>query len=86
MKTGKISGKNLIMSTLIGEKRIMWTGEYNFVQNIKLGKGILVENGKEYYVEYDQSGNEIGSRKRTFEGVRLMIIGNRQNFILSFYF
>ena len=42
----------------------------------KSGKGIVTENGKEYFVEYDENGKEF-SKKRTFEGIRLMIIGNK---------
>ena len=34
------------------------------------------ENGKEYFIEFDKNGIEIPkSRKRKFEGIRLMIIG-----------
>ena len=47
------------------------------------GKGVINDHGKEYNVEYDPNGNEM-SRKRTFEGVRLMIIGNRLFLSLKF--
>ena len=40
----------------------------------RIGKGILTEMGKEYYVQYKKSGEElINERKRTFEGIRIMI-------------
>ena len=42
----------------------------------KSGVWIIVEFGKEFYVEFDEKGNEI-SRKRTFEGIKLMILGNK---------
>ena len=61
--------------------KINWKGDYIFKQNRRIGKGILVENGKEYFVENNLKGNEI-SRSRTFEGIRLMIIGNRFFFII----
>ena len=38
--------------------------------------GIIVENGREYFVEYSENGDEL-KRKRTFEGIRLMIVGNK---------
>ena len=53
-----------------------WKGEVDFVAKKRLGKGILTIKGKEYFVEHNSKGDEI-SRKRTFEGIRLMIIGNR---------
>jgi Zn/Cd-binding protein ZinT len=40
---------------------------------IRVGEGILVKNGKEYFIKYDDQGNQIGEKKRTFKGVRLMI-------------
>lgn len=56
------------------ELKECWVGEFSFRDNIRKGKGTLIEKGKEYYAEYDQFGKEI-TRKRTFEGIRLMIIG-----------
>lgn len=44
----------------------------NFVNSKRMGKGILTVNGKEYFVEYDENG-EVGEKKRTFEGIRIMI-------------
>ena len=37
------------------------------------GKGVLTVNQREYFVEYNEKGKEIGVRKRTFEGIRIMI-------------
>ena len=61
------------------ESKEQFTGIYNFVSQIKgEGKGVINEEGKEYFVDYNEEGTEIkGSRNRTFEGIRLMIIGNR---------
>ena len=54
-----------------------FTGIFDFVKgNKKEGKGIINARGKEYFVEYNEKGKEY-SRKRTFEGIRLMIIGNK---------
>ena len=48
----------------------------NFFNGKRLN-GILQENGKEYFVEYDDDGIEkLEKRVRTFEGVRIMVIGN----------
>ena len=42
-----------------------------------IGTGILTENKREYFVEFDENGNEKkDERKRTFESVKLMINGN----------
>ena len=49
-----------------------WIGEYNFKEKKRVGNGVLIKNGTEYFVEYDKNEKEI-SRKRTFEGIRLMI-------------
>ena len=47
-----------------------------YQNGLKCGDAILTENGKEYFVEYGTNGKEIiEKRKRTFEGVRLMIVG-----------
>lgn len=55
-----------------------WVGNFSLLKKIYIGKGILTENKKEFFVEYDDEGNEIqDTKKRTFEGIRLMIIGNR---------
>ena len=55
-----------------------WNGQYDFNKQIRIGKGVLVEEGKEYFVEYEPNGEEKkNSKRRTFEGIRLMIIGNR---------
>jgi hypothetical protein len=55
-----------------------YTGVYNFLEDKREGKAIVVEHGKEFFVEYDEKGKEIQDlRKRTFEGIRLMIVGNR---------
>ena len=56
-----------------------WRGEFDFISKRRVGKGILFEKGKEYFVDYNLKG-EIFSKKRTFEGIRLMIIGNRHFF------
>ena len=71
----------------------IWKGVYDFKNEIRKGYGILTENRKEFAVEYDNNGKENKEkRKRTFEGVRLMIIGNRFSFqkisslILNFKF
>ena len=65
-----------------------WKGQYDFNKQIRIGKGVVVEEGKEYFVEYKPNGEEIkNSKRRTFEGIRLMIIGNRLfYFIIIFYF
>ena len=51
-----------------------------FVNNKRMGKGILTVKGKEFFVEYDEKG-EVGEKKRTFEGIRIMI--GRQIFFLK---
>lgn len=53
-----------------------YVGNFDFKNNMRVGKGVVTELGKEFFVEYGSDGKE-KSRKRTFEGVRLMIIGNR---------
>lgn len=61
------------------ESKVMkeiWKGGFNFEKQTRMSKGILTQKGKEYYVKYNDMGSEI-SRNRTFEGIRLMIIGNR---------
>ena len=62
-------------------------GIFDFEKEIRKGKGILTEkDGIEYFVEYDQNGNEIKEkRKRTFEGIRLMIGKNKQLFIFFIF-
>ena len=58
-------------------------GIFDFEKEIRIGKGVLTEkDGIEYFVEYDQNGNEIKEkRKRTFEGIRLMIGKNKQIYL-----
>ena len=52
-------------------------GVFDFKNNKRgRGKGFINQEGKEYFVEYNEKGKEY-SRKRTFEGIRLMIIGNK---------
>ena len=47
-----------------------------FLDGKRIGEAILTERGKEYFVEFDARGFEkIDLRRRTFEGVRLMLIG-----------
>ena len=46
-----------------------------FQDGQKVGSGILTENGKEYFVEFQDGVEVLEKRKRTFEGVRLMIVG-----------
>ena len=58
------------------KKKEIWKGGFDFKKNKRKGKGIVTENGKEYFVEYDENGKQF-SKKRTFEGIRLMIIGNK---------
>jgi hypothetical protein len=60
-----------------------FVGIFDFEKEKKgKGKGTINEKGKEYFVEYDENGEELKIlRKRTFEGIRLMIIGNRLYFI-----
>ena len=52
-----------------------YTGIFDFEKGERKGKGILTESdGIEYFIEYDENGKEIvDSKKRTFEGIRLMI-------------
>ena len=66
---------------------IKWIGEFHFELNKRIGKGILTENGKEYFVEYTTEGKE-RQKKRTFEGTRLKLIGDRSfnNFIFFFIY
>ena len=47
--------------------------KYNYLTN--KSEGTMIENGKEYFVEYENGEELIGSKRRTFEGIRLMIIG-----------
>ena len=70
----KVENKEIKMKCL--KLNETWKGKYSFVEKKRVGKGILVENGKEFLVGYDSFGNEI-IRKRSFEGIRLMIIGNK---------
>ena len=62
-----------------------YKGKYNFKENKREGKGILIENGKEYFVEFISHLNAT-SKKRTFEGIRLMIIGNKFYFSIFLFF
>ena len=53
-----------------------FVGFFDFVIGRRKGKGTLFEDGRGYFVEYDNKGNEIvEKRRRTFEGIRLMIVG-----------
>ena len=76
MKEGKPVKGNTKMSC--ERLKEVWKGEFDFKESRRIGKGVLTENGKEYFVEYFIGCfEEEISRKRTFEGIRLMIIGNR---------
>ena len=68
MKEGLLNGEFHIRSS---DNKEFFRGRMK--DSVRIGKAILVKEGKEYLVHYDQSGNEIGERKRTFKGVRLMI-------------
>jgi hypothetical protein len=38
------------------------------------GNGLLTENGKEFFVYYNKNGEEyLSKRKRSYEGIRIMI-------------
>ena len=46
------------------------------------GNGILTENGKEFFVFYDQLGREtLNLRKRSYEGIRIMICKKKIFFV-----
>ena len=64
----------------------IFEGIFDFEKEIRKGKGILISNnGYEYFVEYDQKGIEIlDKRKRTFEGIRLMV--GKNIILISFCF
>ena len=55
-----------------------FVGIFDFTKKEKIsGKEVIHEQGKEYFVEYNSNGKVKETlRKRTFEGIRLMIIGN----------
>ena len=54
------------------EKKESYSG--NILDLRRYGKGVLIEDGKEYFVEYNENGVEIvENRTRTFEGIRVMI-------------
>ena len=60
------------------ELKEQFFGIFDFIACKRVGKAILTKRGKEYFVEYQINGEEVkNSKKRTFEGIRLMIIGNR---------
>ena len=61
-------------------KRKEWMGSFDFKENRRVGNGVLIDNGIEYFVKYDNNGKEI-SRKGIYDGIRLMIIGNRFFFL-----
>ena len=44
----------------------------NFKHNTMFGKGILTEGNNEYFVEYNEKGEE-NFKRRTFEGARIML-------------
>ena len=69
------------------ETKEKFEGIFDFKKEIRKGKGVLTEkDGIEYFVEYDQNGNEIKEkRKRTFEGIRLMI-GKKSTINFKLYF
>ena len=69
------------------ERKENFEGIFDFEKEIRKGKGVLTEkDGIEYFVEYDQNGNEIKEkRKRTFEGIRLMIGKDKQIYLLSLF-
>ena len=61
-----------------------FSGQFDFEKRRRKGKGIWRKDGKEYYVEYSQTGEEFHEkRNRTFEGVRLMI-GQIKKFYILF--
>lgn len=67
-----VEGKH-VLNNFLNDSKL----KANFSNGKLSGSGLLFENKKEYFVEFDQNGNEIKEeRKRTFEGVRLMIVGN----------
>ena len=53
------------------EKKISFRGRFKDGQ--RTGKSIVNENGKEFYIYYEDGFEE--KRERTFQGVRIMIIG-----------
>ena len=56
-----------------------FNGSYIFNGIIKAGKkisGIHSENGKEFFVDFDKNQVAI-NKKRSFRGVKLMIVGNK---------
>ena len=79
----KVSDKQFSMKCKELQKQYVGTFDFIFCKK-RNGEGIINKNGKEYLVKYDFDGKK-SSRKRTFEGIRLMIIGNRYlyNFVLK---
>jgi hypothetical protein len=55
-----------------------FVGIFDFIKREKIsGVEVIHEHGKEFFVEYNSNGVvKETSKKRTFEGIRLMIIGN----------
>lgn len=57
------------------EKRENYFGEFDFAKEKKKGgRGIIFDQGKEYFTQYDLNGYELTeNRERTFKGIRIMI-------------
>ena len=73
LKMGKPVNGSVVMISDNKEKRLM---KVRFENKRRVGVAVLMHNGKEYFTEFDKNGYEIpGKRDRTFEGIRLMIIG-----------
>ena len=81
---GKISQGNpadgkIFMTNLLKDETYSGTMK----EGMRYGSGILIEEGKEFYVEYDENGFR-KLKKRTFEGMRLMIVG--KNVLITSFF
>lgn len=72
IKKGKCLGE---ISMKIKDPKEEFIGLFDFDKEVKgKGIGVLEEKGIEYFVEYNEKGELlINSKKRTFEGIRLMI-------------
>ena len=75
MKKGEIKDGLSVDGFSMKNKDSKFVGLFNFHQK-RIEKGIISDKGKEYFTEFDYVKKEM-LRKRTFEGIRLMIIGNR---------
>ena len=75
LEEGKPADGQLLLYSVTKENTKL---RVKFKNGRRIGEAILVENKKEFLLQFDEDGNElIECRKRTFVGNRIMIVGNQ---------